>query len=101
MRRRRVIFAPEARNDLIDIYNWIKTPAGATIAFNYTGRIEKFCLGFDVFAERGHRRDDIRIGLRIAGFERRVTVAFTVDDDCVTILRLFYGGRNWEVELSD
>jgi toxin ParE1/3/4 len=46
--------------------------------------------------ERGGRRDDIRVGLRIVGFERRVTVAFSVDESRVTILRLFYGGRDWE-----
>jgi toxin ParE1/3/4 len=33
----------------------------------------------------------------ILGFERRITVAFTVSAERVTILRLFYGGRNWEV----
>ena len=47
-------------------------------------------------SERGHKRDDIRPGLRIAGFQRRVTIAFTVTETRVTILRLFYGGRNWE-----
>jgi toxin ParE1/3/4 len=41
-------------------------------------------------------RDDIRPGLRIVGFERRVTIAFSVDDGRVTILRVFYGGRDWE-----
>ena len=35
-------------------------------------------------------------GLRIVGFERRVTVAFAVGEDIVTILRVFYGGRDWE-----
>ncbi len=50
-----------------------------------------------IFAsERGMRRDDIRQGLRITGFERRLTVAFTVDDDRVTILRLCHGGQDWE-----
>jgi toxin ParE1/3/4 len=37
--------------------------------------------------------------LRIVGFRRRVTIAFTVDEERVTILRLFYGGRNWEAVL--
>jgi hypothetical protein len=51
------------------------------------------CLGFDTVSERGYRRDD---GLRIVGFERRVTIAFVVDENQVMILRLFYGGQNWE-----
>lgn len=45
---------------------------------------------------RGHHRNDIRPGLRIVGFERRVTIAFCVDESAVTILRVFYGGRDWE-----
>jgi len=35
-------------------------------------------------------------GLRVVGFERRVTIAFEVDDERVTILRIFYGGVDWE-----
>jgi len=39
---------------------------------------------------------DIRQGLRVVGFERRVKIAFLVDDDRVTILRMFPGGKDWE-----
>ena len=42
------------------------------------------------------RRDDVREGLRIVGFERRATVAFHVDKRRVTILRFFYGGQDWK-----
>ena len=59
------------------------------------------CLGFDLASERGRKRDDVRPGLRIAGFERRVTVAFMVENDRVIILRLFYGGQEWEREFSE
>ena len=40
-------------------------------------------------------------GLRIIGFERRITIAFTVDDSQVTILRVFYGGKDWEDEWKE
>jgi toxin ParE1/3/4 len=96
VKRRRVVFTPEARNDLFEIYDWIAAKANAQIAISYIERIETYCLGFEIASERGHRRDDINLGLRIVGFERRVTIAFAVDDDTVTILRLFYGGQNWE-----
>jgi hypothetical protein len=33
-----------------------------------------------MFPERGRRRDDLRPGLRIIGFGRRVTIAFHVAD---------------------
>ena len=100
MKRRQVVFTPEARTDLFEIYDWIAAKASSKIAISYIERIEAYCLGFELASERGHRRDDISPGLRIVGFERRVTIAFAVDDDCVTILRLFYGGQNWEDKLA-
>ncbi len=96
MRVRQVIFAPEARDDLFALYDWIAAAASPEIALSYIERIENYCLGFTHVSERGHRRDDVRPGLRIIGFERRVTIAFAVEDERVVILRIFYGGRNWE-----
>ena len=94
MKHRRVVFTPEARNDLFEIYDWIEEKAGPQIAISYIERIETYCLGVELASERGHRCDDISPGLRIVGFERRVTIAFAMDDERVTILRLFYGGQN-------
>lgn len=96
MKRREVIFAPEALDDLLKLYEWIADRAGSSVAIKSISRIEAYCLGFDIAAERGVRRDDIRSGLRTVGFERRITVAFTVDGNVVTVLRLFYGGQDWE-----
>ncbi|MDB5526440.1 MAG: plasmid stabilization protein [Rhizobium sp.] len=42
------------------------------------------------------QRDDIRPGLRILSFERRVIIAFEIQDGTVSIGRIFYGGRNDE-----
>ncbi len=74
--------------------------SSVAVASRYADRLEKECLALDIASERGHRRDDVRPGLRIMGFERRVTVAFEVDAEIVTILRLFYGGQNWEEQLG-
>ena len=96
-----VRFTPEAVEDLRRLYEWIATAATPETAIAYVSRIETYCRGLSVGAERGHRRDDIRPGLRIVGVERRVTVAFKVSEAQVTVLRLFYGGQNWEVLLVD
>ena len=48
------------------------------------------------FPQRGTKRDDLAPGIRIIGFERRATIAFRVEDDTVRIVRIFYGGRNYE-----
>jgi toxin ParE1/3/4 len=95
LNRRTVIFAPQARHDLVELTDWIAERAGAETALAYAARLEAYCMGFEFAGERGRRRDDLRPGLRITGFDRRVTVAFMASENEVTILRLYYGGRNW------
>lgn len=99
MKERRVVFSPEAQTDLETIYDFIADAATPTVALNYLERLEGYCAGMAPGSERGHRRDDVRPGLRIVGFERRITIAFTISTEDVTILRIFYAGRDWEKEL--
>jgi len=40
--------------------------------------------------------DDLLPGLRVTGFERRVTIAFVVTEAAVLIEGIFYGGRDFE-----
>jgi toxin ParE1/3/4 len=89
-----VVLSPEARQDLRELYDYINENAGAGRALAYLERIEIYCRGFAVLPERGTRRDDIRPGLRIVGFERRATIAFHLADDTVVIDRILYGGRD-------
>ena len=96
MKQRAVIFSPEAETDILAIYEWIADAASPVTAMRYIERLETYCRGFDLASERGHRRDDIRPGMRIVGFEQSVTIALAVLDDTVTIMRLFYGGQDWE-----
>ena len=95
MIRRLVVYAPQALDDLTSLYDWIEDQTSPGTAFSYVERLQAYLESFDLAAERGMRRDDIRPGLRIVGFERRVTIAFAVDETRVLILRLFYGGVNW------
>ena len=92
----RIEFSPEALGDLIDLYDYIAQRDGAERAIGYIDRIEEFCRILSVSPERGIRRDDLRGGLRILGFERRAVIAFLVTADTVTILRILYGGRDLE-----
>lgn len=95
IRRRTVVLSPEAIDHLGAIYDWIAAQASPQIALGYIERLETYIRGFDVASERGTLRSDIRPGLRTTGFERRVTIAFTVTDDEVIILGLYSGGQNW------
>ncbi len=97
---REVIFAPEAREDILQLYDYIVGQAGAARALGFTERIVSYCQGFAMFPERGTQRDDLRPGLRMVGYGRRVTIAFHVLHDSVTIDRVLYGGRDLPAALS-
>ncbi|WP_020181112.1 type II toxin-antitoxin system RelE/ParE family toxin [Methylopila sp. M107] len=96
MKRRKVVYAAEAGDDLDWIYATVATASDPVTANDYDRRIRSSCERLETASERGHRRDDIRPGLRIVGFEKRVTIAFAVEADTVLILRVFYGGVDWE-----
>lgn len=100
MKRRTVVYAPEAADDLDWLYDAVAAASGPVTAERYEARIRAFCDKLDHAAERGVRRDDIRPGLRIVGFERRVTIAFAVEPERMIILRVFYGGVDWQQRLS-
>jgi toxin ParE1/3/4 len=99
MKTYRVNFRPMAEADLFALYEYIADEAGHAVASAYIDRIEDACLALQTFPERGTRRDDIRPGLRTIGVEKRVTIAFQVSKSDVTILRIFYGGRDYERSL--
>ncbi len=67
-----VRFRPAAEADLIELYGYIAERSGRARAGDYIDRIEAACLSLADFPERGTRRDDLRPGLRVIGFERRV-----------------------------
>lgn len=64
---RRVAFSPEARADLIALYDWIAEAASPEIAFSYIERLEAYLDGFDVASERGTRRDDVALAFASSG----------------------------------
>jgi toxin ParE1/3/4 len=97
-----VSFSPEAEKQLLKLYTYIADAKSASVAEGYVSAIVEFCQGLGEFPHRGTARDDLRLGLRIIGFRRRVTIAFAVDkDDRVTIVGIFYGGRDYESLLAD
>lgn len=96
MKKFEVSFRPAAEADLFDLYRDIAKEAGIDVAGRYVDRIEAACRALETFPERGARRDDIRSGLRTVGFEHRATIVFLIKRSEVVILRVFYGGRNYE-----
>jgi toxin ParE1/3/4 len=99
--RYKIVFRPLAEADLTNLYDYVADDAGAAIAGGYLERIEAACRSLETFPHRGTKRDDIRPGLRTMGFERRATIVFRVLKSEVVIVRVFYGGRDFERHLRD
>ncbi len=96
----RVVFAPEAQEQLAALYRYIAATASPAIAERYTSAIVTYCEGLQTFPRRGTRRDDIRPGLRITNYKKRAVIAFYVDAETVSIIGVFYGGQDYETLLQ-
>ncbi len=103
MKRYRVVFTPRAERQLDKLYSFIADQGGAARADEFVGGIVADCLSLSTFPERGMRRDDIRPDMRVKGYKRRVSIAFSVDDGSgiVVIHGAFYGGQDFEQLLRD
>lgn len=98
---RNVVYSPRARQQLTDLYLWIAEASGfADRAEGFVSAILAYCDGLGTFPLVGMTRDDLRPGLRIVGFRRRVTIAFAVTEETVEILGIYYGGRDYETLFS-
>ena len=96
-----VVFSPEAESQLVALYFHIAEAASPEIAAKYTEDIVDECESLRTLPHRGTRRDYVRAGLRTLGFRRRITIAFEVGNEVVTILGVFYGGRDLENMLEE
>ncbi len=98
----KVNFHPRAEKDLFNLYNYISDNSGPDRATAFLREIQSYCLGFSTFPHRGIIRDDIATGVRVVGFKRIGSIVFTVIDDSVIIIGLFYRGRRIAINpLSD
>jgi len=98
VRRYRVELAPGAVEDLAAIQMWLRREAGDGVAERFLARLLDHIAGYEVAPKRGRLREDLRPGLRLAGWRRVVTLAFRVDDEpaVVVILAALYRGRDVE-----
>ncbi|WP_375457606.1 type II toxin-antitoxin system RelE/ParE family toxin [uncultured Enterovirga sp.] len=93
--RRDVRFDPAAEAEIVRLHDYILDRTGShLVAEGYTDRIVDRCMRLADIPEQGTSHAHLRPGLRSIGFDRRVTIAFVVEDTSVTILGIFYGGRD-------
>jgi toxin ParE1/3/4 len=96
-----VIFTPLAERQLDKLHREITLRSGfESRADAYIERIVDYCLGLDLFPQRGAARDDLLLGLRVLGFERRATIAFVITADRIVIEGVYYGGQDLDANFS-
>ena len=96
-----VVFSPEAEEQLADLYRYIAAATSHDVAARYTDAIVNYCEKLRTFPHRGIRRDDVRPGLRVTNYRKRVAIAFYVSDERISIIGIFYGGQDYETLLED
>lgn len=92
----RIVFTPEARDQLVHLHNHIATAADHDTASGFVNGILDHVAALHAFPNRGTPRDDLRTGLRTLAWRRRVTIAYMVEDKTVVVIGVFYGGRDFE-----
>lgn len=90
----RVVFRPEALEQLEELYDFIANAGSPGNAAGFTEAIVSLCESLANFPFRGTARDDLRPGLRTIGYGNRVIIAFAVLNEDVAIVGIFYGGRD-------
>jgi len=94
-------FSPLAQAQLENLYRYIADASTPATASRYVHAIIDYCESLSAFPLRGTSRADLRPGLRIVNYKKRVAIAFQVQDRKVTIISIFYGGQDYETLLSN
>jgi toxin ParE1/3/4 len=90
----RVVYLPEAEADLDALYSRIAAAAGTRIAGDFVDAIISFIEALETFPERGTVRESDIPDLRIVGYRRSVSIAFSVRGEDVVVLGVFRRGQN-------
>jgi plasmid stabilization system protein ParE len=98
----RVVFAPEASDQLEALFLYIAEHASPIVAARYTDAVVTTCEALALFPLRGVAREDIRPGLRLTHHKGRTVIAYAVDEaaNTVSVLGVFHGGQDHEQVLS-
>ena len=101
MKLYRIVWRPEARLQLIALYDWIDAQADPHTALNYTSAIEAHVNTLTTFPERGTPRNDLSPGIRTIPYRRRTIIAYRVLDGEVEISALAHGGQSFDGDFDE
>ena len=96
----RVIFTPEARDELKELNSYIAAAAGPETASRFIDGILNHIATLGEFPKRGTPRDELGPGLRTIAWRHRATIAFVVEERDVVVIGIFYAGRDFETLLK-
>jgi len=100
VKSRRVVTGPRAVRDYRRIFDWLVETASPLAAHRTVQRIEGRISKLAMASERGMRRDDLAPGLRVVALGDRAVCAVRVTHEEVLVVRIFYGGEDWEAALK-
>jgi toxin ParE1/3/4 len=93
-------YSARAVEDLENIYRFIAEDSPPR-AQHFIGQIQHRCDLLRDAPEQGRARPDLRKGLRVVPYGRSVVIAYQLTADVVEVLRVFYGGQNYETIMAD
>jgi toxin ParE1/3/4 len=95
-----VIWAPEALEDIDQLWDYYAEVAGRTSADRLLRQIAKVVAAIDEFPLAGRSRDDIRVGLRSLSAGSQV-VFYRLKSDRPEVVRVLDGRRDIEEIFAD
>lgn len=92
----RVVLARTALRDLAKIGQWITEAGAPQTGRRYVARIKERLVRLGIAPEAGRPFGFDDPGLRVIGYERRIMIAYRVEKTRIIVVRVFYGGQNWQ-----
>ena len=103
MKTYNVYLLPDAIKDLESIYEYIAEQSSfPERAWAYIERLRTKCQDLETAPQRGQQRSDLMENLRVYPLDKKTVAAFVIDEgkQMVSILNIFYGGRDYETIMS-
>jgi len=93
-----VAFSAEAELQLRELEAYLAERFYPANAERYIQRLTNACRALAGAPFQGTMREDLALGIRTTGFERRATIYFKVVENRVLILGILYGGRKFTAD---
>jgi toxin ParE1/3/4 len=89
-----IIWAEEARQDLLALGRWIARDGDTATAAHYSRAIIAHAERLTAFPRCGSSRDDLAPGLRSIVYRRRTIIIYRASETAIEIIHIAHGGRD-------